>query len=181
MHLSGAFAPYQLPAELRGSLPTSMRQRQGGDYDFWGRRGQRMPSDAQGYGAYYAPRVLGMLGGAVNPMFGLLGSGVGNMMAAGQARRDFASPYGRPDVSVPSGMLNSLSFGLGGRSIMDQAIADYQRRSGTGLNTAALGSFVGGGYSGPKGVIGEGRERSGSLQERARATGEVRNSDYWGR
>ncbi len=115
------------------------------------------------FGGYSTP--LGIAGSLLPiPFGGTLGSIVGGGL-------DIFRDYDRADEFDPEGtsggfggfidaVVNEMSGGRAGQSAFDSRIDNYQERTGTGLNDAALGaSTSGSSYAGPKGVARRSKNR----------------------
>lgn len=90
------------------------------------------------------------------PGLGLIGSGIDTYNDYGRADK-FDPSYDPTFGDVLSAYGYDVTGGLLGESMHSDAINDYQGRTGTGLNDAALGQSTSGKpgtYSGPKGVVG---------------------------
>ena len=98
--------------------------------------------------------VLGLAGTLAGvPGAGLAGSAIDTVIDKVAAER-FDPEYEGDLGKWGSAFVSDVTSGLLGRSHKERAIDEYQERTGTGLNDAALGAAKKGGYSGPKGVVG---------------------------
>jgi hypothetical protein len=107
-------------------------------------------ADPSGFG------TVGTIGGQLTgiPGLGLIGAGIGAAYD-NQLAHQFDPNYSGSFGSFLSSLGNIATGGLFGESQLNEAIGGYQDATGTGLSNAALAAGVtGGGYSGPKGVVG---------------------------
>jgi hypothetical protein len=106
--------------------------------------------------------VAGMLSPV--PGLGVVGSGIDTVRDKMKAE-EFDPEYEGDLGKWGGAFISDLTSGLLGTSHKQRAIDEYQDRTGTGLNDAALGATGKGSYSGPKGVVGN---KGKTMRDKAR-------------